>query len=174
MHALAECVKAIQGMIGKARNSQAAQNIQRIVDAAQACVQTNPHRFKETITPDHFCNTQQVLRVSAPASMPIPLTNAPIPRVPTIIPTVKPISTPCMATITKSSRKPTTLIAESSKCECQCKRQASQPRNAVLPTSPTTCIRTWAQVATAAAKAAPPSSNTRSCMQHSGVQQPKR
>jgi hypothetical protein len=54
MHALAECAKAIQGMTGKARNSQAAQDLQQIVDATQAHVQTNPHRFEETITPDHF------------------------------------------------------------------------------------------------------------------------
>jgi hypothetical protein len=43
MQALAECVKALQGMTGKARNSQAAQDLQCIVDATQACVQTNPH-----------------------------------------------------------------------------------------------------------------------------------
>ncbi len=43
MQALAEYVKAIQGMTGKARNSQAAQDIQRIVDATQASKQTNPH-----------------------------------------------------------------------------------------------------------------------------------
>ncbi len=33
MHAQAECIKAIQGMTGKARNSQATQDLQRIVDA---------------------------------------------------------------------------------------------------------------------------------------------
>ncbi len=75
MHTLAECIKPIQGMTGKARNSQAAQDLQRIIDAAQAHIQTNPHRFKETSTPDHFCNTQRVPRVNAPASMPIPPTN---------------------------------------------------------------------------------------------------
>jgi hypothetical protein len=75
MQALAECVKAIQGMTGNARNSQAAQDLQRIVDATQAHVQTNPHQFEETITPDHFCNMQQAPRVNAPASMPIPHTN---------------------------------------------------------------------------------------------------
>jgi hypothetical protein len=119
--------QTIQGMTGKARNSQAAQDLQRIVDAAQAPVQSNPHQFEETITPDNFCNTQRVPRMNAPASMPIPPTNdnrqimqsmqlqAPIPRVPTIIPTVKPISAPHVATTTKSSRKPTTLIAELSK-----------------------------------------------------------
>ncbi len=126
-HVLAECIKTIQGMTGKARKSQAAQDLQCIVDAVQAHVQSNPHRFKETITPDHFCNMQQVPRVNAPASMPIPPTNdnrqitqsmqpqAPILRVPTGISTVKPISAPRMATTTKSNSKLTTLIAESSK-----------------------------------------------------------
>jgi hypothetical protein len=71
MQALAECIKAIQGMTGKARNSQAAQDLQCIFDGTQAHVQTNPHRFEETITPSHFGNTQQVPRVNAPASMPI-------------------------------------------------------------------------------------------------------
>jgi hypothetical protein len=154
MQALAECIKAIQGMAGKARNSQAAQDLQRIIDASQAHIQTNPHQFEETITPDHYCNTQQVPRVQAPANIPIPHTNdniriahsmqpqAPIPRVPTDIPKVKPISAPCIATITKSSSKPTTLVAELSKRERQCKQQASRLRKAVPPTSQTTRIRT--------------------------------
>jgi hypothetical protein len=55
-------------MTGKARNSQVAQDLQRIVDAAQTSVQTNPHQSEETITPDHLCNTQWVPRVNAPAS----------------------------------------------------------------------------------------------------------
>jgi hypothetical protein len=58
MQALAECVKAIQGMTGKARNSQATQDLQPIVDTTQACIQTNPHQFEETITPDYICNMQ--------------------------------------------------------------------------------------------------------------------
>jgi hypothetical protein len=186
MHRLAECVKTIQGMTGKARNSKAAQDLQRIIDAAQAHVQSNPHRFKETITPDHFCNTQRVPRVNAPASMPIPPTNdnrqitqsmqsqAPIPRMPSVIPTVKPISAPCVVTTTKSNRKPTTFIAESSKRECQCKQRASRLHNAVPPTSPTTRIGAWAQVATVATQAVPPSANTRSRMRHSGVPPPTR
>jgi hypothetical protein len=143
MQALAKCVKAIQGMTGKARNSQAPQDLQCVVDATQACLQTNPHRFEETITPDHFCNTQRVPRVQAPASIPIPHTNvnrritcsmqpqAPIPRVPTDTPRVKPISMPRIATITESSSKPTTLAAESSKCNCQHKHWSSQLHNAV-------------------------------------------
>jgi hypothetical protein len=75
MQALAECVNAIQGMTGKARNSQAAQDLQLIIDATQAHVQTNHHRFEETITPDHFHNMQQVPRVQAAASIPIPHTH---------------------------------------------------------------------------------------------------
>jgi hypothetical protein len=75
MQALAECIKAFQGMIGKARISQAAQDLQHIIDATQACIQTNPHQFEEMITPVHFCNTQQVPRVQAPASIPIPHTD---------------------------------------------------------------------------------------------------
>jgi hypothetical protein len=42
MQALAECIKVIQGMKGNARNSQATQNLQCIVDATQAPVQINP------------------------------------------------------------------------------------------------------------------------------------
>jgi hypothetical protein len=184
MQALAECVKAIQWMTGKARNSQAAQDLQCIVDATQARVQTNPHQFEETITPDYICNMQQVPRVQAPASISIPHTNdnrqitlsvqlqAPILRVPTDIPTVKPISAPRVATITESSSKPTTLAAEWSNCKRQRKQQASQLRNAVTPPIPTTCIRTQAQVASSAAHVAPPFSNTRSRMQHSGLPPP--
>jgi hypothetical protein len=39
MHALADCVKALQGMTGSARNSQVAQGLQRIIDATQANIQ---------------------------------------------------------------------------------------------------------------------------------------
>jgi hypothetical protein len=49
LQALAECIKAIQGMTDKARNSQAAQDLQCIIDATQVWVQTNPRRFEEII-----------------------------------------------------------------------------------------------------------------------------
>jgi hypothetical protein len=58
MQALVECVKAIQGMTGKDRNSQAAQDLQCIIDATQAQVQTYLHQFEETITPDYIRKTQ--------------------------------------------------------------------------------------------------------------------
>jgi hypothetical protein len=70
MHALADCIKAIQGMMGKARTSQATHDLQHIVDATQAHLQAHPNKFEETITLDNTCNTQQVPRVQAPPSIP--------------------------------------------------------------------------------------------------------
>jgi hypothetical protein len=58
MQALAECGKAIQGMTGKARNSQAAQDLQCIVDATQAHMLNKSPQFGETIIPDHIRNMQ--------------------------------------------------------------------------------------------------------------------
>jgi len=40
MHALADCVKALQGMTSSTRNSQAAQDLQRIIEATKSHVQT--------------------------------------------------------------------------------------------------------------------------------------
>jgi hypothetical protein len=51
MHALADCVKALQGMTGSARNSQAAQDLQRIIDATRAHVQARPDCFEDTAAP---------------------------------------------------------------------------------------------------------------------------
>ncbi len=87
---------------------------------------------------------------------------APIQRVPTDIPAVKPISVPLVTTTIKLISKPTTLAAKSSKCKRHYKRQATQLRNAITQTSPTTHKKTWAQMATAAAQVKPPSLNTRS------------
>jgi hypothetical protein len=58
MLALADCVKAIQGMMGKARTSQAAQDLQQIVDATQTHLQANSNKFEETTTPAATRNTQ--------------------------------------------------------------------------------------------------------------------
>ena len=51
MHALADCVKALQGMTSNARNSQAAQDLQRIIEATKAHVQAQPNRFEDATTP---------------------------------------------------------------------------------------------------------------------------
>jgi hypothetical protein len=58
MHALADCVKALQGMRGSARNSQAAQDLQQIIDATQAHVPARPDHFKDTATPSPTPNMQ--------------------------------------------------------------------------------------------------------------------
>jgi hypothetical protein len=137
MHALADCVKAIQGMTSKARISQAAQDLQHIVDATQAHLQAHPNKFEETITLDDTPNMQQVPRVQAPPSVPKPQIDdnrqimcsmqpqSPVPRVTNNIPACRPISVPLVATTNDPTGKPahapgikpTTLPANSSKHE---------------------------------------------------------
>jgi hypothetical protein len=58
MHALADCIKALHGMTSSARNSQAAQDLQRIIDATQAHVQARPNRFEGVATPSTTPNMQ--------------------------------------------------------------------------------------------------------------------
>jgi hypothetical protein len=58
MHALADCIKAIQGMTGKARTSQAVQDLQCIVDATQSLLQAHPNKFEEIATLDNTHTTQ--------------------------------------------------------------------------------------------------------------------
>jgi hypothetical protein len=50
MHALADCVKAIQGMTGKDRHSQATKDLQQIVDATQVQIKAQPNQFEHTAT----------------------------------------------------------------------------------------------------------------------------
>jgi hypothetical protein len=161
MHALADFVKVIQGMMGKAGNSQATQDLHHIFDATQAHLQGNPNKFEETITLDDTRNNQCVPRVQAPLSIPKPHTNgnrqimcsmhpqSPVPRVPTNKPTGKPISISLVAITIKLNGKPacapgikpTTLPADLSKCKHLCKQQVAQVCNAATPTSPTLRIR---------------------------------
>ncbi len=142
MHKLADCIKAIQGMTGKARKFQAAQDQQCIIDATQAHLQANPNKFEETVTPANNRNTQQVLRVQAPPSVPTLHTNdnrqnthsmqpqPPILRVPNDISKGKSISAPLIASTIEptgklthaTGTKLTTLPANLSKCECHRKR----------------------------------------------------
>jgi hypothetical protein len=58
MHAFSDCVKTIQGMMGKGRTSQALQDLQQIVDATQAHLQAHPNKFEETTIPAATRNTQ--------------------------------------------------------------------------------------------------------------------
>jgi hypothetical protein len=66
MHPLADCVKALQGMTSSARNSQAAQDLQQIMEATKAHVQAQPDRFTDVATPSAIPNIQQVPRVQTP------------------------------------------------------------------------------------------------------------
>jgi hypothetical protein len=56
MQALAECIKAIQGMTGKARKTQAAQDLQCIIDATQARIQTFHTNLKKPLPQTIFAH----------------------------------------------------------------------------------------------------------------------
>jgi hypothetical protein len=81
MHALADCVKALHGMTSGARNSQAAQDLQRIIDATKAHVLARPNRFEDVATPSNTPNTQRVPRVQTPNMQQVPRVQTP-PSVP--------------------------------------------------------------------------------------------
>jgi hypothetical protein len=132
------------------------------------------------------------LRMQAPPSIPKPHIDdnrqitcsiqpqSSVPRVPSNKPTGNPISMPLVETSIEPTGKPacapgikpTTLPDNFSKHKHFCKWQATQLCKAATPTSPTPCIKTQAQVATAATRVIPPSSNTRSQTQHSGTPLP--
>ncbi len=75
MHALADCIKALQGMTGSARNSQTAQDLQWIIDATQANIQAQPECFKDNATPSANPHMQRVPRVQPPLSVLTPHIN---------------------------------------------------------------------------------------------------
>jgi hypothetical protein len=155
MHALADCIKAIQGMTGKDRHSPAMKDLQQIVDKTQVQIKAQPNQFEHMAT--DTSPVQRVPRVQTTASMPIPHTDAnrritrsmnmttPFPRVPIN-------SAP--------TNKPTAPPTNSMRWERIWKRGAARLRSAepTINTSPR--IRTQAQVATAAARVAPPALST--------------
>ncbi len=164
---LADCVKAIQGMTGKDRHSPATKDLQQIVDATQAQIKAQPDRFEHTATDTP--PVQRVPRVQMTASMPIPHTDAnrritrsmnmtmPFPRVPiNNAPTNKSIAPP-----TNSMRR-----------ERIQKWRAAQLQSAEPTINTSPCIRTQAQVATAAAQVAPPALSTHLHTQQSNLPPP--
>ena len=74
MHALADCIKAIQGMTGKDRHSSAMKDLQQIVDATEAQIKAQPNQFEHTATDTPL--VQQVPRVQMSAIIAIPHTDA--------------------------------------------------------------------------------------------------
>jgi len=66
MHTLADCIKALQGMTSSTRNSQAAHDLQRIIEATKAHVQARSNQFEDVTTLSTTPNMQQVPRVQTP------------------------------------------------------------------------------------------------------------
>ncbi len=95
MHALADCVKALQGMTGCARNSQAAQDLQRIIEATKAHVQAQPDRLEDVATPSATPNLQRVLGVRTPNMPQVPRVQTP-PSVPTLLMITNGSHAPCL------------------------------------------------------------------------------
>jgi len=160
MHALADCVKALQGMMSSARNSQAAHDLLRIIEATKAHVQARPDRFEDVTTLSTTPNMQRVPRVQTPGMPRVPRVQLP-PSVPaTHTDDTKRITCSMLAqtSVPRVHSKVTTtnMPTDSAKRERIRKRQASQLRNAATPPSTSPRARTRAQVATAAARVAPP------------------
>ncbi len=166
MHALANCVKALHGMTSSIRNSQAAQDLQQIIDATQAHVQAQPDRFEDAATPSATPNMQRVPRVQTPNMPQVPRVQMP-PSVPATHTddnkriTRSMLARPSVPRVL-SNVMPTNMPTDSSKQECIRKWQAAWLCNAATPNSTSPRIQTRAQVATAAAQVAPPSMSTRS------------
>jgi hypothetical protein len=166
MHSLASCVKALQGMTGCARNSQAAQDLQRIIEATKAHLQAQPDHLEDVATPSATPNLQpvprvqtpnipRVLRVQTPPSVPETHTND-NKRI-----TCSMLTQPSVPRVL-SNIIPTNTITESAKQERIRKQRVARLCNAATPTSTSPRVRTRDQVAKAAAQVAPPSMSTRS------------
>jgi len=155
MHELADCVKAIQGMTSKARNSQAAQDLQRIIEATKAHVQARPDQFEDVAASSTNHNMQHIPRVQTPNISRVPRVQVP-PNVPATNnndnrrltrsmiaqPSVPRVHTPVT---------PTNMPNESAKRERIRKRKVVRLRNAATPNSTFPRAQTRAQVAKAAA-----------------------
>ncbi len=167
MHALANCIKALHGMTSSARNSQITQDLRRIIDATQAHVQARPDRFEDVATPSATPNMQQVPRVQMPLG--VPATHTDDSKSITRSMLARPSVPRVLSNVT-----PTNMPTNSAIQECIRKRWAAWLRNAATPTSTSPRIQTRAQVATAAARVAPPSMSTRSQAQQSSAPPPSR
>jgi hypothetical protein len=121
-------------MRSSARISQAAQDLQRIINATQAHVQAQPDRFEDVATPFATPNMPQVLRVQMPTSVPTIQTddNKRITRSMLAWPSVPRVL---------SNVTPTNMPTDSAKRERIRKRRAARLCNTATPTS-TSPLRT--------------------------------
>jgi hypothetical protein len=178
MHALADCVKALQGMTSSAINSQAAQDLHRIIEATKAHIQAQPDRLAEVATSSTTQNMKRVPRVQTPNMSRVPRVQVP-PNVPATNNNDNRRITRFMLALSSVPRvhkpvTPTNMPTESAKREHIQKRQVVRLCNAATPTSTSPQARTRAQVAKAAARVTPPSMSTRSRVQQSNVPPPSR
>jgi hypothetical protein len=139
MHALADCVKALHGMTSSARNSQATQDLQGIIDATLAHVQAQLDRFEDVATPSATPNIQRVPRVQTPNMPQVPRVQMP-PSVPATHTddnkkiTCSMLARPSVSRVL-SNITPTNMPTNSAKQECIWKQQAARLHNATTPTS---------------------------------------
>ncbi len=176
MQALVECVKTITGATG-GTTAQEAKDLQRIVKATQAIL----HKSE---APSNNSNVKQrALRVPN-----IPRVHA-LPRVPTATADNQRITramskvinkaisalttTPTSALTPDPTSKPTSAPTTSAKQDRLQKRRIARLRNNANTTGNSPQIRTRAQLATAAARAAPPAMSTRA-QARSSIQPPTR
>ncbi len=176
MQALAECVKTITGATG-ATTAQEVKDLQRIVKATQAIL----HKSK---APSNNSNAEQ----QAPRVPDIPRLHA-LPRVPPATADNQQITramskvinkaisalttTPASAPTTDTTSKPTSAPTTSAKQDRLRKQRIAQLHNDANTTGNSPRIRTRAQLATMAARAAPPAMSTRA-RARSSIQSPTR
>ena len=178
MHALADCVKTLQGMTSSARNSQAAQDLQQIIEATKDHVQALPGRFKDIATPSTTPNMQRVPRVQTPNMQQVPRVQMP-PSVPGTHTddnkriTCSMLEQPSVPRV-HSNVTQTNMPTNSAKQERIRKQRAARLRNAATPTSTSPRAQTRAQVATAPAQVTPSSMRTRSRAPQSNAPPPSR
>jgi hypothetical protein len=144
MHALDDCVKVLQSMASSTRNSQAAQDLQQIIEATKARVHARPNRFENVATPSATPKMQRVPRVQTPNMQQVPRVQMP--------PSVSATHTDDNKRITRSmlvqpsvprvhnNVMPTNMPTDSAKQERIRKRRAARLCNAT--TSPSTSPHT--------------------------------
>jgi hypothetical protein len=164
IHALTDCIKAINGMTGKDRHSPAMKDLQQTVDPTQAQIKAQPDWFEHTTT--DTSPVQWVPRVQTTASMPIPHIDAN-----RRIKCLMKMTTPFLKVPINNAptNKPTAPPTDSMRWECIWKWRAARLQSAepTINTSPR--IWTQAQVATAAAQVAHPVLSTRLHTQQSNL-----
>jgi hypothetical protein len=162
MHTLADCIKTLQGMTSSARNISGSTRppANHRGNKSPCTCTTRPiqGRYMQRVPRVQTPNLQRVTRVQMPPSVPATHTDD-----------TKRITCSMLAqtSVPRVHSKVTTtnMPTDSAKQECIRKRRAARLRNAVTPPSTSPRAQTRAQVATAAARAAPLAMSTRSRVQ---------